>query len=100
MFNLFPQFSIFLFFSVERKPYWKRSTIETQIQVVNNSSSLRDRQANHLGTTCNLIKHDSTPAKFRTDSEGSPLYIQNGLERQKLKIKYISCDEDNNPIES
>ncbi|KAI8129157.1 Tachykinin-like peptides receptor 86C [Lucilia cuprina] len=85
---------------VERKPYWKRSTIETQIQVAN--SSLRDRQSNHLGTTCNLIRHDSAPEKHRTDSEGSPLCISihNGIERQKVKIKYISCDEDNNPIES
>ncbi|XP_058984071.1 tachykinin-like peptides receptor 86C isoform X2 [Musca domestica] len=90
----------------ENKPYWKRSTIETQIQVAN--SSLPDQKnsvVNHMGNTCGVMLHRNSilaTEKLAKTGEESPLSISvhNGLERKKLKIRYISCDEDNNAVES
>lgn len=72
--------------------------METQIQQAPATSS-RERQAtlqglNHTAVEC-IIERP-------TDDNSSPicLSINNSLgERQRVKIKYISCDEDNNPIE-
>lgn len=82
---------------VETKSQWKRSTMETQIQVPTTSS--RERQApgqalNHMAVEC-IIERPM-------DDNSSPicLSINNSMgERQHVRIKYISCDEDNNPIE-
>ncbi|KAL7729649.1 hypothetical protein ACLKA6_007925 [Drosophila palustris] len=83
---------------VETKSQWKRSTMETQIQQVP-TSSLRERQPavqglNHTAVEC-IVERP-------TDDSSSPICLsfQNSVgERQRVKIKYISCDEDNNPIE-
>lgn len=72
--------------------------METQIQQAPATSS-RERQPtmqglNHTAVEC-IIERP-------TDDNSSPicLSINNSLgERQRVKIKYISCDEDNNPIE-
>lgn len=72
--------------------------METQIQQAPATSS-RERQPtvqglNHTAVEC-IIERP-------TDGNSSPicLSINNSLgERQRVKIKYISCDEDNNPIE-
>lgn len=84
--------------AAETKSQWKRSTMETQIQQAPATSS-RERQPalqglNHTAVEC-IIERP-------TDDNSSPicLSINNSLgERQRVKIKYISCDEDNNPIE-
>lgn len=72
--------------------------METQIQQMPKTSS-RDRDAgvqglNHTAVEC-IIERP-------IDDNSSPicLSIKNSAgERQRVKIKYISCDEDNNPIE-
>ncbi|XP_030374278.1 tachykinin-like peptides receptor 86C [Scaptodrosophila lebanonensis] len=83
----------------EQKSMWKRSTMETQIQQAA-TTSFRDKQPatlqsmNRAAVECIMERHP--------DGNSSPicLSIHNGAgERHHLKIKYISCDEDNNPVE-
>lgn len=72
--------------------------METQIQQAPVSSS-RERQATVQGLSQTAVE---CIVERPTDDNSSPicLSINNSLgERQRVKIKYISCDEDNNPIE-
>ncbi|XP_067643364.1 tachykinin-like peptides receptor 86C isoform X2 [Eurosta solidaginis] len=76
------------------KHVWKRSTMETQIQVA--KTSLRDRRASER--TPNKIMVDCIQEKEKDDF-GSPVYISinEGADHQHIRIKCISCDEDNKP---
>lgn len=83
---------------VENKSQWKRSTMETQIQQAP-TTSMRERhpavqEFNHTAVECIMERP--------MDDNSSPICLsfQNSVgKRDCLKIKYISCDEDNNPIE-
>lgn len=91
--------------AAETKSQWKRSTMETQIQQAPVTSSCREQRSaqqqqppgsgtNRAAVECIMER----PA----DGSSSPLClsINNSIgERQRVKIKYISCDEDNNPVE-
>ncbi|XP_050337582.1 tachykinin-like peptides receptor 86C [Bactrocera neohumeralis] len=76
---------------VEGKNIWKRSTMETQIQVA--QTSLRERIT--MDKTPNKVVVDCIQEKAKIDS--SPVYIstKSGTDQQRIIIKCISCDEDN-----
>ncbi|XP_037950768.1 tachykinin-like peptides receptor 86C [Teleopsis dalmanni] len=81
----------------ESKSLWKRSTMETQIQI-QPTSSIRDKQSTHTSLMKKISK-ECIIEKPQHDS-GSPVYlsINEGNDKQRIKIKYISCDEDNNSL--
>nr|XP_017020386.1 tachykinin-like peptides receptor 86C isoform X2 [Drosophila kikkawai] len=95
----------------ETKSQWKRSTMETQIHQVPTTNSCRDQrqltQSQSLGAHSGGGVGTPRPAvecimERPLDGNSSPLClsINNSVgERQRVKIKYISCDEDNNPVE-
>lgn len=82
---------LLLFTLVEGKNIWKRSTMETQIQVA--QTSLRERIT--MDKTPNKIVVDCIQEKAKNDS--SPVYIstKSGADQKRIIIKCISCDEDN-----
>ncbi|KAH8293692.1 hypothetical protein KR054_003075 [Drosophila jambulina] len=92
--------------AAETKSQWKRSTMETQIQQVPTTNSCRDQrqmtQSQSLGGVTTLRPAVECIMERPVDGNSSPLClsINNSVgERQRVKIKYISCDEDNNPVE-
>ncbi|KAH8341826.1 hypothetical protein KR059_001037 [Drosophila kikkawai] len=97
--------------AAETKSQWKRSTMETQIHQVPTTNSCRDQrqmtQSQSLGANSGGGVGTPRPAvecimERPLDGNSSPLClsINNSVgERQRVKIKYISCDEDNNPVE-
>ncbi|KAL9895226.1 tachykinin-like peptides receptor 86C [Glossina fuscipes] len=114
------------FTKTDNKLLWKRSTIETQIQVVNNTAaSLREkhkleqkqqRQQQHQqqqyqssvshgdNSSFKRVIIDNTattnkaPTQLQTDAPLC-LTLQSNGKQQRVKITYITCDEDNNPLE-
>ncbi|EDW80958.1 uncharacterized protein Dwil_GK11283 [Drosophila willistoni] len=86
----------------EAKSQWKRSTMETQIHQAPPTSSSRDKQTATSGQTLNRAAVECIMERPMDNDNSSPicLSINNSVgERQRVKIKYISCDEDNNPVE-
>ncbi|EDW42708.1 GM26156 [Drosophila sechellia] len=91
--------------AAETKSQWKRSTMETQIQQAPVTSSCREQrsaqQQQPPGSETNRAAVECIMER-PADGSSSPLClsINNSIgERQRVKIKYISCDEDNNPVE-
>ncbi|XP_036318266.1 tachykinin-like peptides receptor 86C [Rhagoletis pomonella] len=76
------------------KNIWKRSTMETQIQVA--QTSLRDRITSDKMPKKVIVDCIQEKAK---DDLGSPVYIsfKDGPNHHRIRIKCISCDEDNKP---
>ncbi|KAH8247549.1 hypothetical protein KR038_006153 [Drosophila bunnanda] len=92
--------------AAETKSQWKRSTMETQIQQVPTTNSCRDQrqmtQSHSLGGVPTPRPAVECIMERPVDGNSSPLClsINNSVgKRQRVKIKYISCDEDNNPVE-
>lgn len=85
--------------------------METQIQAppITHTNSSKDRERErHLQQVQTELHHRKAVecimegAGGNADGNSSPLClsINNSVgERQRVRIKYISCDEDNNPVE-
>uniref|UniRef100_A0A1B0AZD1 G-protein coupled receptors family 1 profile domain-containing protein n=1 Tax=Glossina palpalis gambiensis TaxID=67801 RepID=A0A1B0AZD1_9MUSC len=115
------------FTKTDNKLLWKRSTIETQIQVVNNTAaSLREKhkleqkqqrqqqqqqQQQYQSSVSHednssfkrvIIDNTATNNKATTQLQADAplcLTLQSNGKQQRVKITYITCDEDNNPLE-
>lgn len=77
---------------MEGKNIWKRSTMETQIQVA--QTSLRERIT--VERTPNKVATNNSQENAK-DKLSSPVYIStnDGGDQHRILIKCISCDGDN-----
>jgi len=84
---------IFILTLAENKNQWKRSTMETQIQ--QQPSRERHPLAQNSVRTKKPVE---CILEKPLDGNSSPLClsIHNGTEREYIKIKYISCNEEHN----